>query len=111
MQPQTLLHHPLGSKAGSPGDGAGQEKDVLHRMLRALKCPDFTVTRRLLFPNIFPYGSNSPGNVTSPPGQQDGHNGHRTGRPSMCKVFNRKDLLLGLLMFWWSLLEHKPAFA
>lgn len=33
------------------------------------------------------------------------------GKPRMCYVFYRKGLLLGLLMFWWSLLKHKPAFA
>lgn len=27
----------------------------------------------------------------------------------MCSISNRKGLLLGLLMFWWSLLEYKAA--
>lgn len=62
---------PPGVKAARPADGC-QERDVLHRMLTAPRCPGFTVTRRLLFPNVFPCGSNSPGSLASPPGQQDG---------------------------------------
>lgn len=57
---------------------------MLHGVPTAPKCPGFTVTWRFRLLNIFPCGSNSPGNLTSPPGQQEGHNGHGTCHPHCC---------------------------